>query len=285
MALREQYAPELSGRVDEIEHALAAGDGPRAAAIGHGLAGSAHVLGAQAFGDAAAAVGKVGNASAADQAAAVRHLRAALAAAMGSTAWIDRTQRLTHDLRSSLTAVLGYAELLHDLDLDPPAMAMVDGILAGGHAIRRRLDEESSAMDARGPDPQALDPAARSGERTMDAVVVDDDPLVRDVIVAVLRGVAGVSARAADAIESAVLAIEEHVPELLIVDLHLGGTDSGPFVQEARRRCPTTFIAVLTGDDPALRRDELHGLGADIVVAKGPPEAVRLLVEAARRSR
>ncbi len=282
MALREQYAPEMSGRVDEIERALAVGDGPRAAAIAHSLAGSAHVLGVHAFGEEATAVGKVGTVSAADQAAAIRRLRASLAAAIGP---VDRRQQLNHDLRSSLTAVLGYAELLRDHDLDPSALAMVDGILAGGEAIRRRLDEESTATDAGAPDPRGFDPSARSGERTMNALVVDDDPLVRDVIVAVLHGIAGVTARAADTIDAAVTAIDERVPELLIVDLHLGGTDGAPFLQEARRRCPTAFVAVLTGDDPALRRDELHVLGADVVVGKGPPDTVRLLVEAARGSR
>jgi len=49
--------------------------------------------------------------------------------------------------------------------------------------------------------------------------------------------------------------------------------------------CPSTFIAVLTGDDPSPRREELRGLGADIVVRNGPPNMVRLLVDAARPAR
>lgn len=284
IALRSQYAPELSSRVDDVEQALADGDGAAAASIAHGLSGSAHVLGLHAFGDAASAVSRLGDAPPEEQRAAVRSLRAALAT-VAPTDRIDRRHRLNHDLRSPLTAVLGYADLLGDHDLDPSAMAMVNGILEAGETMRRLLDEESAAMDASPIDAVMPDSTASEDGSALDVLVIDDDALVRGVIVAVLDGVDGVTSRSVATLEEADVAIRERVPDVLIIDLHLGGADGAQFLHEARRRCPASFVAVLTGDDPSQRRAELHRLGADVVARKGPADTVRLIVEAARGAR
>jgi CheY-like chemotaxis protein len=284
--LRKQYALDLSQRVDEIELALAEDDGARAAAIAHGLAGSAHVLGLHELGDAASSVGSAALEAPEHRDEAVRGLHSALATVEDSLHRVSRRQRLNHDLRSPLTAVLGYADLLRDHDLDPSARAMVEGILEAGEAILRLLDEESAEFDAVAL--SGLAAPAGSGDADeptvslLDVLIVDDDVVVRDVMVATLQTMEGVSARAVSTLAEADTALQERPPGLLIVDLNLGGTDGARFLQEARHRCPATFVAVLTGDDPSSRRDELHRLGADAVVRKGPPEALRLLVVAAR---
>jgi len=291
LATREQCAPALLRRVDEIERAAAADDGDGVAALALGLAGGAHLLELDAIGDAAAAAG---SAAAGPQQweAAIRALRAALGAAGGSSVRFDHRRLLNHDLRSPLTVVLGYAGLLRDHPLDPSAAAMVDGILEAGTTMRELLDEDSAALDLMADAAPSSSSASASASGSgvpdpwvMDVLVVDDDPLVRNILVAVLHSLDGVAARAAATPEAAVVAIEEREPELLVVDLRPHGADATRFLPEARRMCPSTFIAVLTGDDPSPHREELRGLGADIVVRNGPPSMVRLLVDAARPSR
>ena len=99
---------------------------------------------------------------------------------------------------------------------------------------------------------------------------------------ATLDTMKGVSALAASTIEEAESALEQRQPDVILVDLDLAGADGAVVVGAARRRCPSAFVAVFTGDDPATRRPELRALGADVVVRKGPPDTIRVLVAAGR---
>src|SRR5690349_16950989 len=139
-ALRREQAPELSRRVDEIAQATADGDPAHAVTVAHGLAGAAHVLGLPDLGHAAMAVVRAGKDAPERMPEAVDGLRQALAAAAPSRSGdTDVLRRLNHDLRGPLTAVLGYANLVLQTDLDPDVRTMVESIQEAGTAMVRLL--------------------------------------------------------------------------------------------------------------------------------------------------
>ncbi len=278
-ALRQERAPELSRRVDEIAQATARGDGAHAVVVAHALVGAAHVLGLPDLGHAATAVVRAGQDAPERMPEAVDALRRALAvAAPGASGDTDVLRRLNHNLRGPLMAVLGYADLVLQTDLDPDVRTMVESIQEAGTTMVRLLDGATA-------EPETDEPATL-GESSipapLDVLFVDDDALVRDLIRATLDTMKGVSALAASTIEEAETALEQRQPDVILVDLDLAGADGAVVVGAARRRCPSAFVAVFTGDDPATRRPELRALGADVVVRKGPPDTIRVLVAAGR---
>jgi CheY-like chemotaxis protein/HPt (histidine-containing phosphotransfer) domain-containing protein len=283
-ALRWEQAPELSRRVDEIAQATADGDGAHAVAVAHGLAGAAHVLGLPDLGHAAMAVVRAGKDAPEGLPDAVDELRQALAAGAPSGSGASAVlRRLNHDLRGPLTAVLGYASLVLQTDLDPDVRTMVESIQEAGTAMVRRLDgaaAEPEASEAATVGESSIQ--ASAAEQSFDVLFVDDDALVRDLIRATLGTMQGVSATAAATVEEAESTLEQRHPDMILVDLDLAGADGAVVVAAARRRCPSAFVAVFTGDDPATRRLELQALGADAVVRKGPPDTIRVLIAAGR---
>jgi CheY-like chemotaxis protein len=290
--LRQQHAADLAHRVDQIAQAVEAGDGAEARVIAHGLSGSAHVLRLGALGVAATTIVDTDPDDIARLRAAMTTLRHELALAVPSPDPVSRLKRLNHDLRSPLTAVLGYAELVLQKDLDSATRGMVDRILEAGGVILQHLDDVTSELDAAagggaavGGRPAAESPAGARGAvipfSRLDVLIVDNDILVREVVVAILAESWGLSARTASSPREAETALDELRPGLVLIDLQLGAADGAVVVSAARQRCPSALIAVLTGNDPSLRRTELLGLGADIVARKGPPDTLRILVDAA----
>ena len=85
----------------------------------------------------------------------------------------------------------------------------------------------------------------------MDVLVVEDEPLVRETAVAVLRGagfsVAG-AASAEEALALAESAADDGPPAVVVADLRLGpGMDGLDLGTEARRRWPGVGVVYATG--------------------------------------
>lgn len=80
------------------------------------------------------------------------------------------------------------------------------------------------------------------------ALVVEDQPLVAQALVAQLRKL-GVTARVAQSGEQALLELAAQIPQLIFLDLHLGGSDGFTVCREIRRRHGSASVVVgLTGD-------------------------------------
>jgi DNA-binding response OmpR family regulator len=83
-------------------------------------------------------------------------------------------------------------------------------------------------------------------------LVVDDDPLIRDVVALVLSQGGYESRNCADAAE-ALLALEEAQWSVVITDISMPGGDGRDMVREMRARGLTVPVLALTGteiDDP-----------------------------------
>ena len=84
----------------------------------------------------------------------------------------------------------------------------------------------------------------------MDVLVVEDEPLVRETAVAVLRGAGFRVAEAASAEEALALAerADDGPPAVVVADLRLGpGMDGLALGAEARRRWPGVGVVYATG--------------------------------------
>jgi CheY-like chemotaxis protein len=84
----------------------------------------------------------------------------------------------------------------------------------------------------------------------MDVLLVEDEPLVRDTVVEILRD-AGFTVAAAGSAEEALTAAEsctDGPPPVVVVDLHLGsGMDGLALGAEALRRWPGVGVVYATG--------------------------------------
>ena len=108
-----------------------------------------------------------------------------------------------------------------------------------------------------------------SSEPTWTVVVVDDHAIMRDGLIAILDAEPDVEVigTACDG-RSAVEAIQQHRPDVAIMDLSMPGTDGIRAIGEIKRRQPETRMVVLT-----LHHDERHihaalAAGADAYVIK-----------------
>ncbi len=159
----------------------------------------------------------------------------------------------------------------------------------GGPATRRsRLEERAPGLrpgDGRRSDRRCAEVAAyaRSVARVL---VVDDDPTVREVVVDYL-GRSGLDVdEAADGI-AALRAAEEHVPDLVVLDLMLPGLDGLEVCRRLRARRANLPVLMLTarGDEDA----RVLGLetGADDYVTKpfSPRELALRVQSVLRRTR
>jgi two-component system response regulator NreC len=100
-------------------------------------------------------------------------------------------------------------------------------------------------------------------------VLADDHAVIRSGLRMLLDAEAGLSvvAEAGD-IDGAMRCVDEHEPEILILDLNMPGDSSLQAIPGLRVRYPATNIVVLTmQDDPAFAREALSG-GAGAYVLK-----------------
>ena len=106
------------------------------------------------------------------------------------------------------------------------------------------------------------------------AVIADDHAIIRDALSAALRDEDALQGQKVDIVQTvengieAIVAVRQHRPHLLMLDVtmpHAGGTE---VLLEARRWSPETRVIVFTGIDARGTIAELVDIGADGVFCK-----------------
>ena len=123
-------------------------------------------------------------------------------------------------------------------------------------------------------------PSPASPTRPIRVVIADDHPIVREGLRAVLatRDDIDIVAEATDgaaALREAVL----HRPDVILLDLHMPGTDGLHAARRLRVECPTTAVLVLTmyDDDASLLHAMRAGARGYLLKGAGQDEIVRAL--------
>lgn len=100
-------------------------------------------------------------------------------------------------------------------------------------------------------------------------VLADDHVVVRSGLRLLLEAEPAIEVVAeADDVTSALAAVREHRPDVLVLDLHMPGEPSLPAIPRLRRDCPGTRVVVLTAQrDPSYAGEALR-LGAAGYVPK-----------------
>jgi DNA-binding NarL/FixJ family response regulator len=129
------------------------------------------------------------------------------------------------------------------------------------------------------PDPSSV-PLGGSSPR---ALIADDDPDVRAVLVAQLTGSFDIVGTAADTDEAIALASETR-PDIAIVDVQMPGGGGLRATREIRGAAPETTVVALSSDESERVVLEMLNAGAVAYVRKGvgADELVALLHEALR---
>jgi two-component system response regulator NreC len=105
-------------------------------------------------------------------------------------------------------------------------------------------------------------------------VLADDHVVVRSGLRVLLESAPSIDvvAEAGD-MHSAMEAVEEHRPDVLVLDLHMPGEPSLPAIPRLRERCPGTRVVVLTAQRDTSYVGEAMRLGAAGYVPKEAAES------------
>src|SRR5438105_14689365 len=103
---------------------------------------------------------------------------------------------------------------------------------------------------------------ARNRDRVL---VVEDDPLIRDVLTQVAQGGGFETSSAENGRDALSLATADE-PDVVLLDLHMPVMDGASFAREYRRRGGRAPILVLSNCDEA--GDDLHGIRIACIVSK-----------------
>jgi CheY-like chemotaxis protein len=159
----------------------------------------------------------------------------------------------------------GYAELLRDRDDERTRSEAVERILDGVQRLRSELDALAERVSARTPGGPA-----RTRRRIL---LVDDDEDVRRLLQATFAVNDFELLEAADG-ERALELVDEHAPELLVLDWQLPGRSGREVLAELKRGTDAPRVIVLTAD-PRAADDAAE---ADVFLTK-PFSPVQLLSE------
>lgn len=123
----------------------------------------------------------------------------------------------------------------------------------------------------------------RAGDDRMSAgmiVVIDDNKTWIDTVTEVLSE-EGFEVRHATNGESAIELLDSVEPNLIILDVHIPGTNGLRILADFRGRNRTTPVLVVSGDDRALVRHQAMSDGASAFLQK--PVSSSILIRAVRR--
>ena len=112
-------------------------------------------------------------------------------------------------------------------------------------------------------------------------LIVDDEIDLLDTLVRLL-GRLGYKWRAASSGADAILALEAEVPDLVVTDLHMPGTDGWAVVRHARQYCPPIPVIVLTAYATSESHQDIRQMGGTTYIAK--PFANADLLNAVQRA-
>ncbi len=174
-----------------------------------------------------------------------------------------RRAQLEHDLKTPLSIIAGYAELLSRRDDDETRLAAAEQIAAAAVRLGDAIDGLlGPADDARADSPAFSDRFSDSPARV---VVIDDDVFVRHLLRTTLPSDTFEITEAGNGnVALAVMEIEP--PDLLVLDWNLPEVSGETVLQETKRRHADVAVVVLTAD--AQQRGRAAELGADAFLTK-----------------
>ena len=112
-------------------------------------------------------------------------------------------------------------------------------------------------------------PAAGSLRKRAAIVVVDDHPILRRGLIALLEGEPDLEVRGeAASAQAAIQVIAQEAPDLAIVDLGLDGSDGMDLIKAIRMRHPQTRMVVLSMHDESVYAERVLRAGAHGYVTK-----------------
>jgi CheY-like chemotaxis protein len=175
---------------------------------------------------------------------------------------------IVHDLRNVFSAIRGYATVIGDeLRTSDPSRGDIDLILQAvdrgvtvSHrlsALRARLGDGGTALELPPPlDEAELDKSgswtAHLPKRTASILVVEDDDLLRSMIVRLLRRNGYTTLEAANGKEAEERALAHGLAiDLMLVDVGLPDASGPEIVERLRPRWPAVKVLFMSGFGPA----------------------------------
>jgi DNA-binding NtrC family response regulator len=121
------------------------------------------------------------------------------------------------------------------------------------------------------------------GERVPTALVVEDEPRMRELLVDVIGGM-GLAVTGARSGEEALRAMRDAPADVLVLDLHLPGIGGMEVFERVRKEWPGAQVIVLTayGDLPAAQR-AVHLDAVEFLTKPSPLSDIEMAVDRARR--
>jgi two-component system, cell cycle response regulator DivK len=206
--------------------------------------------------------------------------------------------RLSHDLRTPLSAIIGFAEMMHDAKVGPVSAhqkEFLEDILTSSRQILGLLDQ---VLDPAPLDPAAVDlapvdmPKAEAGKGAAaagESILVVDDSAVNRKLALMLLSREGYEVRTAQSADEAVAALRDFAPRLVLMDLQMPGIDGFQLTRRLRSdpAMQKVLIVALSAYSTPADEDKARAAGCDDYVSKPidtrtlPAVIARLLRKAA----
>jgi CheY-like chemotaxis protein len=173
---------------------------------------------------------------------------------------------LAHDLKTPLSVIAGYAELLRTRDDEVTRREAPERILEAAERLRLEID---ALVERLTPAPPVT---LESGPRVLPRLLlVDDDPSLRALLLATFPAGEFEVVDAPDGERALELAAAAHV-DVVVLDWQLPGLSGGDVLRELKRRSSAIRVVVLTANPDAGE----HAVAADAFLTK-PFSPVQLL--------
>lgn len=173
---------------------------------------------------------------------------------------------LAHDLKTPLSVIAGYAELLRTRDDEVTRREAPERILEAAERLRIEID---ALVERLAPEPPVT---PHSGPRSLPRLLlVDDDPALRELLLATFPRDEFDLLDVADGEQALELAAASPV-DVVVLDWQLPGLSGREVLRELKARSPSTRVVVLTANADAGE----DAVGADEFLTK-PFSPVQLL--------
>ena len=168
---------------------------------------------------------------------------------------------ISHDIRTPLNAVIGYAELLEKTRLDERQRVYAGNIIKSGLALVELLNvwAHRSAAPEEPPAPETA-PPDEGPPFTM--LVVDDSALIQDLFTDIFAQGA-VRILTADNGDAALNIAAAQAPDIILIDLRLAGADGRQVARHLRDNAGTAHIPLIAMTGQTTRPGELSPLFDD----------------------
>ncbi len=174
--------------------------------------------------------------------------------------------RLTHDLRTPLSAIIGFAEMMHDAKVGPVSAhqkEFLEDILMSAREILRLIDQvlDPSAQGPAAPDPAPVESGKATAEAGEPILVVDDNAANRKLALMMLAR-EGYEVRTAQSADEAVAVLRDFAPRLVLMDLQMPGIDGFELTQKLRADPAMAKVLIVALSAYSTPADEERALAA-----------------------